>query len=162
MKQMNMTEECNKVEGPIEDISKEEVVAALKEMKKNKAPGPTGITSYMIERLGEDGVNELTRVFQDVVKDESSPDDWKQSWTVPIYKGKGDALRCEKYRGIRLLEHGMKIFERVLEHRLRALVRIDGRQFGFVSGKSTNDALFIMRQIQEKFSQKKRSCSIFL
>ena len=38
---------------------------------------------------------------------------------VSIYKGKGDALECNSYRGIKLLEHAMKVFERVIEARLR-------------------------------------------
>ena len=43
------------------------------------------------------------------------------------YKGKGDALECGKYRGIRLLEQGMKLFEKVLEERLmRKLIKVDG------------------------------------
>ena len=33
-----------------------------------------------------------------------------------VYKGKGDALECGSYnRGIKLVEHAMKILERVIE-----------------------------------------------
>ena len=35
------------------------------------------------------------------------PDDWKDSVTVPLFKGKRDPLNCGKYCGLRLLEHGM-------------------------------------------------------
>jgi hypothetical protein len=49
----------------------------------------------------------------------------------------------------------MKIFE-VLEERLKRLIKIDGRQFGFRAEKSTIDVVFILRQMQEKFEQKKR------
>ena len=42
------------------------------------------------------------------------PDEWKTSVIVPIFKGKGDAMSCGSYRGVKLLEHAMKIFERVL------------------------------------------------
>ena len=38
---------------------------------------------------------------------------------VNVYKGKGDALECGSYRGIRLLEHVMKILERVVDARVR-------------------------------------------
>ena len=38
---------------------------------------------------------------------------------VPIYKGKGDVLEYSSSRGIKLLENGMKVAERVLEKRLR-------------------------------------------
>jgi hypothetical protein len=50
----------------------------------------------------------------------------------------------------------MKIFEKVLEERLKRLIKIDGRHFGFKSGRSTTDAVFILKQMQEKFEQKKR------
>ena len=45
-----------------------------------------------------------------VVKDGKVPEDWCRSWMVNVYKGKGDALTCGSYRGIRLLEHAMKGF----------------------------------------------------
>jgi hypothetical protein len=45
---------------------------------------------------------------------------------------------------VRLFEHGMKIFEKVLEERLKRLIKIDGWQFGFRSEKSTTDPVFIL------------------
>ena len=67
-----------------------------------------------------------------------------------LYKGKGDALVCGSYRGIKLLEHAMKIMERVIEVRVRNIVEIDNMQFGFMAGKGTTDAIFVVRQLQEK------------
>ena len=54
------------------------------------------------------------------------------------------------YRAIKLLEQPMKVIERVLEKRIRCQVSIDNMQFGFMPGKGTTDAIFIMRQVQEK------------
>ena len=45
----------------------------------------------------------------------------------------------------------MKIVERVLENRLRGLVTIDDKHFGFMPGKSTTHALFIRKRMQEEF-----------
>ena len=39
--------------------------------------------------------------------------------------------------------------------RLRKLIKVDGRQFGFPPERLTTDAIF-MRQLQEKFSEKKK------
>ena len=50
----------------------------------------------------------------------------------------------------------MKVLERVLEKRIRCQVSIDNMQFGFMSGKGTTDAIFIMRQVQEKHQAKKK------
>ena len=43
---------------------------------------------------------------------------------VPIFKGKGDIMNCSCYRAVRLLEHGMKVVERVLDKRLNKIVII--------------------------------------
>ena len=59
-----------------------------------------------------------------------------------VYKGKGDALTCSSYRGIKLLEHAMKVLERVIEGRLRKIVRIDSMQFGFMAGSEHDRCYF--------------------
>ena len=58
-------------------------------------------------------------------------------------------LECSSSRGIKLLQHGMKVAERVLERRLRQAVDRD-KQFGFRPGTGTSDAIFIARQLQER------------
>ena len=50
----------------------------------------------------------------------------------------------------------MKVLERVLEKRIRCQVSIDNMQFGFMLGKRTTDAIFIMRQVQKKHEAKKK------
>ena len=96
-------------EGPAEEVSEEEVKRALKEMKSGKAPGSTGMTSDLIKRANITG--DLIGVFSGIVEEEEIPKEWKNRVTVRIYKGKEDALECGKYRRIKLLEHGMKLFE---------------------------------------------------
>ena len=50
----------------------------------------------------------------------------------------------------------MKLYERVLEVRIREQVNINDMQFGFMPGKGTTDAIFIARQVQEKHLAKKK------
>jgi len=45
----------------------------------------------------------------------------------------------------------MKVFEKIIEKRVRSQVELDDMQFGFSPGKGTTDAIFIVRQLQEKF-----------
>ena len=89
----------------------------------------------------------LTSVCNRIVKEEVIPESWQMSELLSIYKGKGGVLECSSSRGIELLEHGMKVAERVLERRLRQTVEIDKMQFGFRSGTRTTDAIFIARQL---------------
>ena len=63
------------------------------------------------------------------------PNEWKTSVIVPIFKEKGDVMSCGSYREVKLLEHAMKIVERVLERRIRTLVNLNKMQFGFMPVK---------------------------
>ena len=45
----------------------------------------------------------------------------------------------------------MKVLERVLDTHIRERVTIDKLQFGFVPGRGTTDAIFTVRQLQEKY-----------
>ena len=60
-------------------------------------------------------------------------------------------MDCRACRGVKLLELAMKIVKRVLEMRIRELVKVDDMQFGFMPGKVTTDALYILRRMQEEF-----------
>ncbi len=72
---------------------------------------------------------------------------------------------CGKYRGVRLLEHGMKLWEKILERRLRdtCIVRIEDIQFGFQQDRSTTDAvIFMIGQLQERYNEKKKIYHVFV
>ena len=86
----------------------------------------------MLKAAGETDTMWMTDVCNAVVDDGKIPEDWSRSWMVNVYKGKGDALTCGSYRGIKLLEHAMKALERVIEGRVRKIIKIDDMQFGFL------------------------------
>jgi hypothetical protein len=65
-------------------------------------------------------------------------------------------LACGSYMVIKLLEHAMKVLKRVIEGRVRKIVKIDSMQFGFMAGRSTTDAIFMVRQLQEKYLAKNK------
>src|SRR5260221_11755091 len=50
----------------------------------------------------------------------------------------------------------MKVMERVIEASIRNMVTVDDMQFGFMPGKGTTDAIFLVRQMQEKHYCKKK------
>ena len=79
---------------------------------------------------------------------------------VPIFKNKGDVQSCSNYRGIKLISHTMKLWERVVEARLRCEVTISEQQYGFVPRKSTNDVMYALRVLMEKYreGQKELHC----
>ena len=48
------------------------------------------------------------------------------------------------------------MLERVIEGRVRKIVKIDSMQFGFMAGRGTTDAIVIVRQLQEKYLAKNK------
>ena len=73
-----------------------------------------------------------------------------------MFKGKGDVLDCDSPIGIKLIDHVMKVLERLVEKKVKSKGILDSMQFGFTSGKGTTDAIFIGRQMQEKYLAKKK------
>ena len=100
---------------------------------------------------GEVLLNKITRVFRFIWHEEAMPEEWRMSVLVPIFKGKGDRKECGNYRGIKLMSHTLKLWERVIEVRLRKEVQIAELQFGFMPERSTIDAIFGLRMLMEKW-----------
>ena len=110
------------MEGPLTDISEYVVERALRAMKANKVPGPSGVSSDL-KFPGRTGITQLTKVSQQITSTKICPEEWKNSTRLPFSKGKRDPLQCGKYPGLRLLEHGMEVWENILEGRLKKILK---------------------------------------
>ena len=81
--------------------------------------GPDGIPIEVWRCLGDRAIVWLTKIFNLIFRSNKMPEEWRRSILVPIFKNKGDVQSCTNYRGIKLMSHTMKLWERVIEHRLR-------------------------------------------
>ena len=140
----------------VEMISKEEV---RENMKNGKAVGPDDIPVEVRKCLGEIALF-LTKLCNRTMESERMPEEWRDSILIPIFKNKGDVQSCSNYRGIKLISTSMKLWERVVERRLRSELTFSEQQYGFMPGKSTTDALFALRVLLEKYreGQKELHC----
>ena len=105
---------------------------------------------------GKMGIKFLIRLFNRLLMGECIPEEWKRSMLIPIYKNKGDAQFCGNHRGIKLMSHTMKVWERIIEARLGDRVEISKKQYGFMPGKGTTDAMFVLRMLMEKYREGQR------
>ena len=155
--------EAAMVEGPVEKVSCKQVREAIRKIKQGKAARLSKLTTEIIVTGGRIAEEVMFQLCQRVLDGKGIPNEWKISVVVRIFKGKGDVTNCGSYRGVKLLEHGMKVIGRVLERRIRALVDFDEAQFGFMPAKRTTDALFLVRRLQEEHRAKdKRMCMRFV
>ena len=90
----------------------------------------------------------------------SIPNSWKKSKLIQIFKNKSDILECNKRRRIKLMSHFTKLWERIIEARLREIVNIRDNKFGFTTGMSTTEPVFSLRQLQEKCSENNKDVHV--
>ena len=101
-------------EGLTPEINREEVEVALKGLNNGKAMGPEGIPVDIWKSLEEGGVDVLFDLLQKIFEQEKMPEERRDSVIVPIVKENGTSRDqdCGNDRGIQMISHTMKIWER--------------------------------------------------
>ncbi len=134
-----------------------ELDRALGELKRNVAPGPSGSGNEVILEFRDvSGFREcLLDLYNACLLGGSVPRAWGKCEMFLLYKGKGDPLLPNSYRAIALLDGFLKVYERLLFHRLSAWASIRDLippgQFGFRPRSGTLDAVFVLAKLLERF-----------
>lgn len=82
------------------------------------------------------------------------PEAWKLSTIAAIYNGKGSKYQRNNYRGINLLSHTKKLYERMIDNRLRSVCSLSKNHYEFVPSLSTNDPMFALNTVVEEYRVK--------
>ena len=137
-------------------IDKESVKSALTKMKKGNTSGTSGAVIEMLLASGDAGLERMTSLFNCILKEKGIPPELGTRVMVNCFKHKGEGTERGNYRDLKLLEHTMKIFERIIEKEIRKVIDISEIQFGFMPGRGNIDAIFIARQLHKKYLGKKK------
>jgi len=124
-------------------VSETELLGAVSRIQPATAPGPDGITPEHARAA----IIEHKQLFRDLystcLRLGYFPEEWKLSGLVLIDKPSAD--NPKKYRPICLLDMFGKVFESIINKRLKEEIKRIGwfndNQFGFRAGKSTMDAI---------------------
>ena len=111
---------------------------------------------------GRDGDKIFDQTVQQTISGCMDARRMRRSVLIPIYKNKEDAQCCGNYRGIKLMTHTMKVWERIIEARLSNRVEISKQQYGFMPRKGTTNAMFALRMLMEKYRKVKESYIVYL
>lgn len=144
-------ESATETEESKETFTLADITEAIQSLKNGKAPGHDTITSEMLKNMGRNGTEMLLCVCNRAWTDEEIPEDWQRGIILPIYKS-GDRRECSNYRGITLLSTALKIYEKMIEKKLKLHIEptIEEAQSGFRVGRSVHDHIFTVKQIIEK------------
>lgn len=77
-------------------------------MHSGRVIGPDEISVEFWQSTGWAGMEWLTRLLNVIFKTANMLEEWR-SKMILLYKNKGDIHNCNKYRGIKLLSHIMKV-----------------------------------------------------
>ena len=81
----------------------------------NKGSETSGIVSEMVIADGEQCMEVIAHLTNSIIRDGKVPKDWEESSIANFCKGKCDVLCRWNYRGLKSLEHIMKVLVRVVE-----------------------------------------------
>ena len=144
--------------GPVQFITPDDVLKSLRRMKNGKATGPSGVVAEMLKAATDICSKIIADLINAIIRERSVPPGWSDSMIVSFFEREGDTLNRNSYHGLKLTDHVLKVIERVVENIIHETDNIDEMQFGFCSGRGTTDAIFILRQLQEKYLAKHRNC----
>ena len=143
----------------VDDVDAPKLIKLVKFLKRGKAPGPDTIHNEVL-RLGTTNslLHHLARLFTSSIQLAYIPTAWKLATLRILLKPDKLPSLTTSYKPISLISSIMKLFERVIEQRLRSHLEhigfINKHQSGFRKDRSTNDHLFRLSQsIMESFNR---------
>ena len=141
-----------------QEISVDEVLKAVTNLKSGKACGLDHIHAEMLKTGGKDVILFMTKLFNTIFDKGIYPSDWAKAIIVPIHK-KGDIHLVDNYRGVSLLSIVSKCYTSILNTRLYNWLeendKIVEMQAGFRRNYSTTDQIFNLYATAQKCLNKK-------
>ena len=128
-------------------ISFQELQDALKKIKNNKTAGPNNIPAELLKYLDAGNKQAQLTILTDWWTSEIVPAEFLHAQVVSIFK-KGDTQNIANYRPISLLNTIYKVYAQIVISR-NADPHISKIQFGFRKNRSTVNALYIARRVQD-------------
>ena len=105
----------------------------------------------------------LRQAINQVHQEETIPNSWLQGNITRLYKGKGTKGKCSNERGITLASNAGKLYERIINERVKNVTKITEAQAGGIPGSATADHLIALKQtIRELRKKGKTAYVIFL
>jgi exonuclease III/ribonuclease HI len=127
--------------------------ACIKTLSKGKAPGPDQVTNEMLRLLPLEGKKMLHALTQIMWATAHTPQQWKHSITVLLYKNKGTPLQLDYYRRVGLENTVYKLWTRMvtwaMTHHAETHNILTQTQAGFRTKRTTADQVELLQMVLE-------------
>ena len=148
-------------------ISISEVFNLLNTLDIGSAKGEVGIETLIFKECADILSLPFANLFNQCIKYNFMPLEWKIAHLSPDYKGKGSKSDINNYRPLSVLSPIAKIYEQLLAARITNYLEsnnlLHSAQFGFRKGLSCELALnTLIQKIRDKLDLKEYGIAIFL
>ena len=145
-------------------IDFDDVKYYVRQLKDKKAPGETGISNKIVKQLPNKFLHNLVKIYNAALSMGYFPDQFKSAITIMIPKKTKSKFNALNYRPIALLEAIGKLYEKIINKRLKWYLedknKLNDLQFGFRPTRSTHTSLTAM--IEFITQAQKRGLDVFL
>jgi hypothetical protein len=149
------------------EITSGEVLLELKALASDSSKGAVGIETKLFKECAEELAAPLANLFNNCLKNNYMPTEWKLAHLTPNYKGKGSKSDISNYRPLSVLSPIAKIYESLLAKRITNYFEsndlFNNSQFGFRKGLSCELALnTYVEKLRDNIDNNKHSVSMIL
>jgi hypothetical protein len=149
------------------EITPEEVLKELNSLDPTSSKGAVGIEPKIFKQCANELAKPLADLFNNCIKNNFIPLEWKLAHLTPNYKGKGSKSDINNYRPLSVLSPIAKVYESLLAIRITNYFEennlFNKSQFGFRKGLSCELALnTFFETIRENMNKKEHTVSIML
>ena len=100
----------------------EKIRKAINKVRIDAAPGPDGISPYILKTFCDEILSPLEAIYTDSMDNSIFPAIWKKSDVSPVKKSGKSKSRAESFRPVALLSHLGKIMEVVIREELQTFL----------------------------------------
>lgn len=147
---------------PTDEVEISNIIQKL----KSKTGGVDGLHADVLKTTAPYIASPLAFIINTALSQGMCPNHFKKAEVCPVYKG-GQKRLLTNYRPIALISNLAKVYEKVLFKRIYGFATknnlISAKQFGFLKGKGTSDAIALLsNNIYNKLAKSTPMAAVFL